>query len=365
MKENKFVWILILLFGIAALAAAQAEIGDANESGSIDIIDALAVANFTVGRAPLAFNADAADVDGSETVNIVDALIIAQYYVGIINKFPRPMRTRTPQSSPIKTPVLTGYDYQAVIQAWAREQGINLTGYIITRVNSPAINYMLPGYVFFSLIIRQYPVAYGPPDKQLGISSLVAIDKREQVALIQNEIALQEFYREHQTAVPRYNDTTGPYQAIKAWLGLSQEFKNDGFYTFVIPDELIIITPLTGDVVEYRVEGTSQVATGGEGLIKAVLTIDFMGYLVYADEKYELIPGIRPICQSTKLLDKDPIVRRMAEQDLLTMGRKAEGYLISQRAKAAPKLKKAIDAVWQKILQQEEKRAKIYSLMTN
>jgi hypothetical protein len=63
----------------------------------------------------------------------------------------------------------------------------------------------------------------------------------------------------------------------------------------------------------------------------------------------ELKPGPRPICQATKLLDADPVVRRMAEQDLLVMGRAARPYLDEQRAKAAPELQKAIDRVWERI----------------
>jgi hypothetical protein len=50
------------------------------------------------------------------------------------------------------------------------------------------------------------------------------------------------------------------------------------------------------------------------------------------------------------LLDRDPIVRRMAEQDLLVMGRAATLYMEQVRATARPKLQRAIDRVWQRIL---------------
>ena len=59
---------------------------------------------------------------------------------------------------------------------------------------------------------------------------------------------------------------------------------------------------------------------------------------------------MRPICQSTKLLDSDPIVRKMAEQDLLIMGKAAKPYLDEQRAKVSPPLRDAIDKIWQQIL---------------
>jgi hypothetical protein len=56
------------------------------------------------------------------------------------------------------------------------------------------------------------------------------------------------------------------------------------------------------------------------------------------------------ICQATKLLDPDPIVRRMAEQDLLVIGKPATEYLDEQRARATPALREAIDRIWPRIL---------------
>jgi hypothetical protein len=58
--------------------------GDVNGSGSVDIVDALLVAQYYVGLDPQNFDASLADVNCSGTVDIVDALRIAQYYVGLI-----------------------------------------------------------------------------------------------------------------------------------------------------------------------------------------------------------------------------------------------------------------------------------------
>jgi endoglucanase len=58
--------------------------GDVNGSGSVDIVDALMVAQYYVGLTPANFNAAAADVNCSGSVDIVDALKIAQFYVGLI-----------------------------------------------------------------------------------------------------------------------------------------------------------------------------------------------------------------------------------------------------------------------------------------
>jgi hypothetical protein len=61
------------------------QLGDANGNGSIDIIDALLVAQYYVGLNPSNFDIARADVTRDGLVNIVDALRIAQCYVGLIS----------------------------------------------------------------------------------------------------------------------------------------------------------------------------------------------------------------------------------------------------------------------------------------
>ncbi len=65
---------------------AQGAKGDANSDGTIDIVDALLVAQYYVGL-PAAINTNAADTDCDGSVTIVDALAIARFYVGIITQF--------------------------------------------------------------------------------------------------------------------------------------------------------------------------------------------------------------------------------------------------------------------------------------
>jgi hypothetical protein len=62
-------------------------LGDVDGNGSIDIVDALLVAQYVVGLAPSDFNFANADTNCSGSVDIVDALIIAQYYVGVVAQF--------------------------------------------------------------------------------------------------------------------------------------------------------------------------------------------------------------------------------------------------------------------------------------
>ncbi|MBN1697133.1 MAG: hypothetical protein JW881_06445 [Spirochaetales bacterium] len=72
---------------IAATSSPDETPGDVNGSGSIDIVDALLVAQYYVGFNPSIFNRDNADTNCDGSINIVDALIIARFYVGLVTAF--------------------------------------------------------------------------------------------------------------------------------------------------------------------------------------------------------------------------------------------------------------------------------------
>jgi hypothetical protein len=91
---------------------------------------------------------------------------------------------------------------------------------------------------------------------------------------------------------------------------------------------------------------------GNKGQITATLEFSQAGKVTNVTEKVKLVEGIRPICQATKLLDPDPIVRKMAERDILVMGQMAYDYLMQQRAKATPELQAAIDRLWERIIEE-------------
>lgn len=61
--------------------------GDVNDDNTIDIIDALMIAQFYVGLNPSGFNAANADTNCDGSIDIIDALLVAQYYVGLVNQF--------------------------------------------------------------------------------------------------------------------------------------------------------------------------------------------------------------------------------------------------------------------------------------
>jgi len=62
--------------------------GDINNDGTVNIVDALLVAQWYVGLNPSGVDIVCGDVDHSGSITILDALLIAQYFVGLITTFP-------------------------------------------------------------------------------------------------------------------------------------------------------------------------------------------------------------------------------------------------------------------------------------
>ncbi|MBN1700152.1 MAG: dockerin type I repeat-containing protein [Spirochaetales bacterium] len=98
-----YVFVCFLMISSAITSHTQT-LGDVNNDGTVNIVDALAVAQYSVQMNPSPFYTQAADVDASGSITIVDALLVAQYYVGIINQFPG---AQTNPPTPVPTQVVT------------------------------------------------------------------------------------------------------------------------------------------------------------------------------------------------------------------------------------------------------------------
>jgi hypothetical protein len=106
MMKDKMLKILLCaaIFVFAgSLAGFTQTLGDANGSGTIDIVDALLIAQYYVGITPTGFVAAAADVNCSGAIDIVDALRVAQYYVGLLTSLSCGTAEPTPTLTPAGT----------------------------------------------------------------------------------------------------------------------------------------------------------------------------------------------------------------------------------------------------------------------
>ncbi len=215
----------------------------------------------------------------------------------------------------------------------------------VMQVKDAAVSKALPKHLVFTVIYRQFPIAREVPEP-LKAANIFAYSADGKLTLLNDGKSLQTFFKEN--AIPAL-DVEPAKDVTRAWLKLSPELQQDGFYKFAVMDD-----STKAALVKNKVTATGKVVVmqGGNGAIDVTLSFED-GKLTKVEETVMIKAGPRPICQATKLLDADPVVRKMAEQDLLIMGRAAKGYLDEQRAKASPELRQAIDRLWQRILRED------------
>lgn len=218
-------------------------------------------------------------------------------------------------------------------------------------VSDPAVVSLFPDTPIFAHSFRQYPVGVMPP-APFKSHNIFVVTQAGEVTHITDPAELQAFFKKQVKAA----DEHAIRQVLAAWLALTCEFSQDGFYKFEVQPEMSFGKPPSGGgftLTGKAIAGGNNAPAGNTGSITVTMTFTEAGALTDVQEQRNLKPGMRPICQATKLLDPDPIVRKMAEQDLLLMGRLARPYLDEQRAKASPQLQRAIDQMWKRILERE------------
>jgi len=212
---------------------------------------------------------------------------------------------------------------------------------LLQPIKDEALGEVFPRHAFFSVLFRQYPVARVVPEG-LKASNVFAVGA-DKVQVITDPRGLEAFFRAH---LPAGAGDARLKQDARAWLRLAQQLRQDGFFRFGLVEDSLKVTPGKGG---KAVSGTAAVMAGGSGTLGATLSFNEAGKLTGVRAIDKVREGPRPICQATKLLDRDPVVRRMAEQDLLLMGRAAKPYLDEQRARAPAELRRAIDRLWRRI----------------
>jgi hypothetical protein len=207
---------------------------------------------------------------------------------------------------------------------------------------------LFPRYAFITVLYRQFPVARVLPEG-LKASNVFAVGADGKFKLLNDAKGLEEFFKAN---LPPVTSADQAKDVARAWVRLGEEFHQDGFFKFTLMDDS---TRVEGGDEGRTASALVVVMQGGNGSYAATVKLDSRGRLVKVEEMSKIRPGPRPICQATKLLDPDPLVRRMAEQDLRIMGTAARAYLMEQRAQARPELQQAIDRLWKQI-QEEEAR---------
>jgi hypothetical protein len=244
-------------------------------------------------------------------------------------------------------------DVPKLIQDWAKQQNPALTNLPApVALSNESTTAVLPDVRFYLVAYPSFPVARMPP-KPLTSRQVFIVSRAGKVEYAGDVEALKQYFKDNAPAV---KNVAAAKAAVVAWLQVSKELAGDGWFQFAISagevkvDQAGGVLSATG---KAAVAGAAGGARGNQGAVAATIAFGEQGKIKDIDQVANLRAGMRPICQSTKLLDGDPIVRKMARQDLLLMGTDARDYLIDQRAKARPELQEAIDAIWQEILDRE------------
>ena len=168
----------------------------------------------------------------------------------------------------------------------------------LVPIPDAALSRAFPQHRFFALIFRQYPVARVAP-APLRAQNVFAVKQDGMVQHLRDTQALEEFFRK---TLGRVRAAASARDSAEAWLRLTEEFKQDGFFRFAIPQDSLVAAPSPGG---WRASGKAVVTQGGKGEIRATLTFTQAGNLTRVVERSTVKAGVRPICQASKLLDPD------------------------------------------------------------
>jgi hypothetical protein len=197
---------------------------------------------------------------------------------------------------------------------------LKAAGFTMQQVKDEAVGRAFPKVVFFGVFFRQFPIARLTLEG-LKSANLYAVGADGKPQLLKEAKQLEDFLKTNLS--PAKTDDTAK-DAARSYVRLAEELHQDGFFKFALQDDSTKIGEgKDGKTATAR----AVVMAGGNGELGTALTFDDAGKLTKIVENIKIKEGPRPICQATKLLDADAIVRRMAERDLLIMGRPAKPYL--------------------------------------
>jgi hypothetical protein len=235
-------------------------------------------------------------------------------------------------------PAGAAVDPSAAVHAWLQARFPKLAPQLMA-IDDPDVKAAFSTLTFFELIFQQYPVAHY--NKGFSASNILGVDTTGQVLCYTSPAGLEAFFRQ----VPPVHTTAEAESVTRAWLRLSEVYDKGAWIQYESPR---VSALLVDGHLESR--GTAKVVpkSGDRGALDVELVFDPTGHVVHSREQRTAQPGIRPKCQATKLLDKDPIVRLMAEQDILVMGVRCRPYLLQIRSRSSKPLQRAIDRMlWQ------------------
>ncbi len=184
---------------------------------------------------------------------------------------------------------------ESVVKQIARQEQKKLEGLLARRKSNRAIVYPIaaesvaqtfPAYLVLAVRFPQYPVAIRPR-APLKPQNLFIVDKNGELDQVTDFKGMEDFFRAHTGLVLKESKAR---QVARAWLAMSQELSQDGYFTFqktVKAGQGKLGPKATG-------KATVKPEMGNKGAIEVTLTFDIDGSLDRVEETKHLRPGRRP-----------------------------------------------------------------------
>jgi hypothetical protein len=173
---------------------------------------------------------------------------------------------------------------QELVEQYLNDLGA--TSYTITAINDDYVARSFPDMAWFGVYFPQYPLSIEPPEGLASSNLFFVLDN--QVYYLKGSGDLDGLFMDLLLPV---QDEDGALDAGRSWLRLSQEFSQDGYFTFDAPKVELIPAPTIG----LMVRGYVAVSGGGEGAIDMAMTFDADGQVIDIQEVRSIMPGIRPL----------------------------------------------------------------------
>jgi hypothetical protein len=160
---------------------------------------------------------------------------------------------------------------------------------IIYRLTNDALANIFPAYLVYAVRYPLYPTRVRPP-APLKAQNLFIVDRDGQMDYVTDFKGLEEFFRNH---VGKGLKEARVQKAAIAWLALSQELEQDGYFQFSIAGDSVKVGRVKAGL---QVVGRAvvQPAQGDKGSIEVTLTFDMTGDLQELAEEKKLHAGTRP-----------------------------------------------------------------------
>jgi hypothetical protein len=184
---------------------------------------------------------------------------------------------------------------RSVVVQIARQEQKKLEDQLARRKNKNAIVYPItdqsvgqtfPSHLILAVRFPLHPVAISPR-APLHSQNLFIVDKDGLLDQVTDFKGMEEFFRANTGTVTKASTAR---QVVRAWLAMSQELSQDGYYTF----EKKVEREPTKFGLKATGEAKVKPEMGNKGAIKVTIMFDIDGMLGEVQERKQLKAGRRP-----------------------------------------------------------------------